>query len=182
MICEKCKKNQATIFYEETINGQSRSYSLCHDCATAMKQSGELEIHQELGTPIPFGGMTSSLFGSLFGIPEITRASKKSCPFCHATLEHFKRNGKVGCPTCYDTFKEELLGTIRSLHASVKHVGRAPAKLKKHREGQARLEELKSMLSRAIAEENFEQAATLRDEIRALEANEQGGQTNGMVS
>ena len=43
MKCEKCKQNEATFFYEETVNGKTRSYHLCRDCAEKMKESGELQ-------------------------------------------------------------------------------------------------------------------------------------------
>ena len=42
MLCEKCKKNKATVFYEENINGKKRSYSLCEDCAAELQKSGDV--------------------------------------------------------------------------------------------------------------------------------------------
>ncbi len=172
MLCEKCKKKEATVFYEETINGKSRSYSLCGDCAEEMKQSGELNMGQSFGSffgASPFGTLPDSFFGGLFGLPEGTRTSKKVCPLCHASFESFRRSGKAGCPSCYDTFSAELENTLRSIHGNVKHIGRAPAKFKKQQEEKSRLEELRADLKRAIAQENFESAAKLRDEIRGLE-------------
>ncbi len=173
MLCEKCKKKEATVFYEEAINGKTRSYSLCADCADAMEQSGEIDLHKGLGNSLfgssSFGSITDDLFGGLFGIPENTRTSQKICPLCHASLENFKRSGKAGCPECYQTFADELRGTIRSIHGNIKHVGRAPKGTEKQGEGNTRLEKLKADLKTAIAEENFEKAAELRDSIRAIE-------------
>ncbi len=174
MLCEKCKKKEATIFYEETINGKSRSYSLCSDCAEAMKQSGELYLNQGLGDSLlgvsPFGSIADNFFGGLFGLPENVRTSKKVCPLCHASFDDFRRNGKAGCPACYETFSGELQSTIRSIHGNLKHIGRSPAKFKKRQENKTRLEDLKSELKNAITAENFEKAAELRDQIRAIEA------------
>lgn len=172
MICEKCKKKEATVFYEETINGKSRSYSLCSDCAKEMKQSGELNMGQNFGGLFgssPFGAFSDNFFGGFFGLPEIPRTSRRVCPACHASFEDFRRSGKAGCPSCYETFSEELQSTLRSIHGNVTHVGRAPGKIKKKQNQKSRLEELRTELTRAIAEENFENAAKLRDEIRALE-------------
>ena len=42
MICERCKKKEATVFYEENINGATRSYSLCSECAAELNKSGDL--------------------------------------------------------------------------------------------------------------------------------------------
>ena len=172
MICEKCKKKEATVFYEETINGNSRSYSLCSDCAKEMKQNGELNMGQNLDGLFgisPFGPLSDNFFGGFFGLPEVTRTSRRVCPACRASFEDFRRSGKAGCPSCYETFAAELQSTLRSIHGNLTHVGRAPAKFKKKQDQKSRLEELRAELSRAISEENFESAAKLRDEIRALE-------------
>lgn len=174
MLCERCKKNNATVFYEENINGETRSYSLCSACASEMKKAGELS------GLFPFSGFTSmqdQLFGGLFGISEPAVTPRRSCPLCSATLSDFKKNGKTGCPECYKTFGEELKGTIRSIHGNVKHIGRSPAKFRKNREKENELKELKKLLKKAISNEDFETAADLRDKIRAMESNEnQGGQ------
>lgn len=169
MLCERCKKNNATVFYEESINGESRSYSLCSACASEMKKSGELS------GLFPFSGFASvqdQLFGGLFGISEPALKTRKVCPLCAATFSDFQKNGKTGCPECYKTFGEELKGTIRSIHGNVKHIGRSPAKFSKVREKENELKELKNQLKTAIADEDFETAATLRDKIRAIESRE----------
>lgn len=181
MLCEKCKKQQATIFYEETINGSTRSYSLCSDCASAMEKNGELDWQKDFGTPLfaaPFGSLTDNLFGSLFSLPEGVRTSRKLCQLCHADLETLRRSGKAGCPLCYETFSDELRSSIRSIHGSVKHIGRMPSSLQKQVSEQSekknqkdtRLEALKADLKTAISKEDFEKAAELRDSIRALES------------
>ena len=179
MLCEKCKKKEATIFYEETVNGKSLSYSLCGDCAKKMRQSGKLNLSQSLGSGFfegsPFGTLSDDLFGSFFGIPENARTSKKVCPLCQISFDEIRRQGKVSCPSCYDTFSAELRDTLRSLHGNAKHTGKSPSKIQTRSDEKNRLSELRNELSRAIAEENFEHAAHLRDEIRHLENQEEGG-------
>lgn len=163
MLCEKCKKNEATIFYQETINGNKRSYSLCGDCAAEMSQQGGL-------SSLPsFGSFHDPLLAGLFGISDTTFRTEKGCPSCGATLNDFKRTGKVGCPECYHAFSGELNGTVRSIHGNVKHVGRSPARFQQNREKKDRLLSLRADLQKAIAAEDFERAAALRDEIRSLE-------------
>ena len=169
MLCERCKKNTPTVFYEENINGESRSYSLCSECASEMKKSGELS---GLFGFSGIGGMHDQLFGGLFGISEPTVKQRKACPLCGSTLSDFRANGKTGCPKCYSTFGDELKGTIRSIHGNVKHIGRSPSKFRKSREKENELKALKKQLKEAISSENFEVAATLRDKIRAMENGE----------
>lgn len=174
MLCEKCKKNQATFFYEENINGNKRSYALCSECAAAAEKEGDISFgHKPQGSfSLPYFGLHDQLFGGLFGHTVGQAQKKKACPLCGATLDDFRTDGKTGCPECYTTFGEELGATIRSIHGNVKHAGRAPARLRKDREKQDRLADLRKQMQEAIASENFEQAAKLRDEIRALEENQ----------
>lgn len=166
MLCERCKKNTATVFYEESFNGESRSYSLCSECASELKKSGELS---GLFGFSALGGMHDQLFGGLFGISEPTTKARKVCPLCASTFSDFRANGKTGCPECYSVFSEELKGTIRSIHGNVKHIGRSPLKFRKGREKENELKALKKQLREAISNEDFENAAILRDKIRAME-------------
>lgn len=166
MICERCHKKEASVFYEETVNGTSRSLSLCRECAEQMRTAGEMPASGLFSLPY------ESLFGTLFGHTEGYKRSEKSCPLCGATFHHFSKDGKVGCPECYRTFANELNSTVRSIHGTVSHVGRAPVRFKESRENENVLSDLKLKLKAAIDKEDFELAATLRDTIRDLEANE----------
>lgn len=44
MLCEKCKKNEASVFYRENINGKERKYSLCPECAAELEKNGEIKF------------------------------------------------------------------------------------------------------------------------------------------
>lgn len=169
MLCERCKKNTATVFYEETINGETRSYSLCQTCAADMKKSGELS---NLFHFSGIGAMHDQLFGGLFGTVEPIDQIRKTCPLCASSFSDLKKNGKVGCPECYKIFGEELNATIHSIHGNVKHIGRSPAKFRKNKEKENELKALKKQLKEAISTENFEEAALLRDKIHSMENRE----------
>ena len=166
MLCERCKKNTATVFYEEMINGESHSYSLCQGCATEMKKSGELSGFFPFSG---FGSMHDQLFGGLFGSVDPLEKTRKVCTLCASSFADLKKNGKVGCPQCYKTFGDELRATIHSIHGNVRHLGRAPSKFRKSREKENELKALKKQLKEAVSSENFEEAATLRDKIRSME-------------
>ena len=161
MKCEHCKQKEATCFYQINTGGTLHSYSLCEDCAAKMQFEG-------LGFSSPFEDM-SHLFGGLFGAVKPTQKADKTCPACGARWRDIAAKGKVFCAKCYEAFGEELAPTLRSLHGGATHTGRAPARERAMREKDTRLASLRAELTKAIAEENFELAATLRDEIRALE-------------
>ena len=162
MKCENCKTNEATFFYEQNINGESKSVCLCASCAAGYKGMPKL-----FGEGMPFH---TNLLDGLFSFSgEPRQESGKTCPGCSATWRELQKSGKAICPRCYETFGEELKPTLRQLHGNVTHVGRAPAGRRAQKEKRDRLAELKNQLSEAIREEKFEEAATLRDEIRRLE-------------
>ena len=168
MLCETCKKRTATVFYNENINGKTRSYSLCGECAAKLREKGELQdITSMIGSfADPFSTLQDDLFGGFFGIPtSLHLSSQKKCPSCSCTYDQISKEGKVGCPQCYTTFRDELSRLIASVHGTTSHV---PARHRAKRERDLRLQELTAQLQNAIQAEQYEQAATLRDEIRKL--------------
>ena len=44
MKCQVCNEKEATYFYEETVNGKSRSFHLCRDCAQRLQAEGKLSL------------------------------------------------------------------------------------------------------------------------------------------
>jgi protein arginine kinase activator len=179
MLCEKCKKNNASVFYSENINGICRSYSLCEDCAKEYKASSNIyefqnfinDFPSSIFSALPFISIQDDILGGLLKANDSESiSSEKRCPMCKSTISVFSKTGKAGCPECYKTFSDELRDTLRSIHGNVKHIGRTPAGIKKKNENKNHIAELKNELRKAIAEENFEAAAKIRDEIRNLEA------------
>ena len=56
------------------------------------------------------------------------------------------------------------------MHKGTRHAGKVPEALRRTRESADRIKTLQKKLAKAIEEENFEQAATLRDEIKQVSA------------
>ena len=177
MLCERCKKNEASVFYRESVNGKQKSLSLCAECAEKARKAGELDDGFANGGFMnggffedPFFG-TDKLFGSLFGLSEPrgkTKEKVKKCSLCGATFADLVNEGKAGCPECYRTFAEELTPTVSRIHGTTSHVGGAPSTFKKSREHKEKIKALEAELKEAVKEENYERAAELRDELRDL--------------
>ena len=172
MLCEKCKKRTATLFYNENINGKARSYSLCGECAAKLREIGDLQDITSLAGSFadPFSAIHDELFGGFFGIPSLSKSSsnQKRCPSCSCSYSEIAESGKVGCPVCYEIFQNELSGMIESFHGTTTHTGNIPAR---HRAKQARAEELKKLkqeLQTAIQEENYEKGKDRRYRCKKL--------------
>ena len=91
---------------------------------------------------------------------------------CNMRLSEVAKSGKAGCSNCYTVFRPQLEYMLGRIHANTRHTGKisesAGEKLKLKKE----LENLQAELQAAIATQNFEQAAVLRDKIKAIEAKE----------
>lgn len=157
MLCSKCHKNEATVFYKQNINGAVHEYALCSECA------GEYGIG--------FSGL--NLFGSVF-VPSVEKRQQKRCTLCSSTIDEILKSGKTGCSECYNVFSEELGPTIKGIHSVRKHKGRSPGSSAEKSNDTNELTDLKLALKSAIENEEYEKAATLRDRIRELE----GGENN----
>src|SRR5215470_14378739 len=92
------------------------------------------------------------------------------CARCGFTQADFKKAGRLGCPECYKTFSEPLEGLLKTMHKGVRHVGKVPEALRQTRDLSDRLKQLQKKLSKAIEQEDFEEAAILRDEIKQTTA------------
>ncbi|NLN23243.1 MAG: hypothetical protein GX164_04225 [Clostridiales bacterium] len=176
MLCNRCEKNEAVVFYNENINGYKKSYSLCNDCARELEAAGEINLN--FVSPFEEGeSLLSSLFESVFGVPSApalsgTRrsAKEKRCPLCGISIRELSEEGKVGCTECYRSFADELRPSITRIHGSVRHKGRFPLRFKNKCEKENVLDDLRRRLKEAIKNEEFERAAALRDEISNLTA------------
>lgn len=152
MLCSKCHKNEATVFYKQNINGEVREYALCSHCAS---EGGNL-----------FSSL--NLFGSLFS-NDLDKREHNRCTLCNSTIEDIRKRGKAGCSECYKVFKTELEPMIRSIHSAGSHKGRTPLVFAEKRKDEEKLRQLRTELNTAIEHEEYEQAALLRDRIRELE-------------
>ncbi len=159
MLCTQCKKNQATIYYRQNINGKKSEQALCRACFEKMKAAGR-------------EGDFEDLLGSLFAADNRTALrgnTVKACTLCGSTWNELCSSGKVGCAKCYEVFRDELASTVNSIHGRRTHAGRRPGGKTEVHDQKHKIKQLKKELDEAVKAQNFEDAARLRDEIRAME-------------
>lgn len=159
MLCQKCGKNQATTHFKRTLNGETSEWHLCPSCAA------------EEGLDSMFSGLDlGNFWGSLFAepaaraIPDTVR-----CEGCGHSFREIAQTGQAGCPACYTAFYDRLLPSIQRIHGKTRHVGKAPAGAGEPARREQELEQLRRQLTAAIAKQEYEECARLRDRIRELE-------------
>ena len=92
------------------------------------------------------------------------------CAYCGTSLRDFRASGRLGCAHCYGAFEQSLRELLRRVHGSTKHEGwRYQARDPELVTRAETLRDLRDKLQRAVSDEAFETAASLRDQIRGLE-------------
>lgn len=94
----------------------------------------------------------------------------KQCEACGIKFVEFRNTGRLGCPHDFDSFREELLPLLESIHGDSRHVGKSPKRLPSAKAAIRELAALRRQLQAAITGEQYEEAAKLRDKLKQLEA------------
>ena len=161
MLCCICKEKEASVHLTQIAGDKMQKVDLCEDCAKTK------------GVNDPTGFSLADLLLGLGASQEMEQATGGAdvkCPRCGFTQADFKKAGRLGCSECYKTFAEGLEGLLKTMHKGTRHVGKAPEAMRQSRDLSDRLKTLQKKLAKAVEDENFEQAAQLRDEIKQMTA------------
>ena len=159
MFCEKCGKRIATTHIKTVVNGVVKERDLCEVCAA---EEGYSEFHG--------GGLADMLISMFSGLSAGQKEENAlCCPVCGSDFSDIAKTGKAGCSECYKTFYTEWLPYLKRLHGSVNHVGSTPEVTSSETTSTDELTQLRNRLQELVAEENYEEAALVRDQIKGLE-------------
>lgn len=166
MLCEECQTEPATVHVTRIVNNQKSEINLCAKCA---QRRGETGIATE--PSFAFHSILAGLFEpESMAMSQSARPRSERCTQCGMSLSELRRSGQLGCSHCYVQFERELQPLLRRIHRSTEHVGKAPPGAQSGvRHLQRELDRLRERLRQAVANEAFEEAAKLRDEIRRIE-------------
>ncbi len=169
MLCERCKYNEATVHLTEIIKEVKSEVHLCESCA------GDIGLNAKLAN---FSLSVPEML-SFLNVSEVDEnAPQKYCISCGMTIMDYKKVGKLGCVDCYVHLLEPLRAIIAGYHGDSFHIGKHPrytSEIKKPVPMDVTLKEddsipyLKKILESAVLDEKYEEAAEIRDRIRALE-------------
>lgn len=159
MLCEHCEQNEATVHLTQVVNDNVKKLHLCESCAS--KSGFDME------GPVSISDVLLGL-GAQADVGDVEEASGKVCSVCGLTVAEFRKKGRLGCPSCYETFKKELMPLLKSMHHSTKHIGKMPARGHESAKFDSEIQSLERNIEEAVAAEDFEEAARLRDRIAEL--------------
>jgi protein arginine kinase activator len=161
MLCQDCKKNEASIHFTQVVGNKKITLNLCRECADRRGFHSPLE-----NAPFPLKEFISGMIEEPQKKKELQ--PELVCPQCQMGFADFSKSGRIGCGKCYETFRPQLRDLLRKIHGASEHKGKTP---------QTRTEELiplreerrlRNELKLAIEDENFESAAKIRDQIKEL--------------
>jgi protein arginine kinase activator len=175
MLCQNCKKRAANVHLTEIVNNAKREIHLCEECA---QEKGVAIKTQIEGLEIPeFFGQLAQQQSHAAG--EQPAEGQLRCEVCGLTFEAFRNMGKFACPNDYVAFKKGLLGLLDRIHGSTQHRGKVPSRTTDRIAEQKELMQLREELKHAVASEDYERAAELRDKVHTLEGRVGSGQESG---
>ncbi|MEI8300565.1 MAG: UvrB/UvrC motif-containing protein [Chlamydiota bacterium] len=161
--CSSCKKPICFI-YKEIDQNLIDSSHMCRDCPILQKK-----LHGET----PVDAKTSWANGK----------QGLSCVHCNTSLNMCDTGQTLGCSECYSVFEEPLIEIIKNEklipeklqkaleknHKPLLHLGKTPQQEEKNPIS-LQVTDLTKALYEALNKENYEQAASLRDQIKRLQA------------
>ena len=167
MMCEECGIRQAKFHVMTIVNDERTERLLCPVCmAKYQRQLPGLDFSNLAGI------LNNILLDHTDGREEDEDEELNAlrCEQCGMTYAEFRKGGMLGCAECYRTFKAPLDSLLQRIHGNTQHAGRIPGSVRSGVSIRMNIERLRQKLQRAVAAEEYEQAAKLRDSIRSLTA------------
>lgn len=158
MLCQNCRKREATVSHTANIGGKVCAYHLCAFCADAMFSSFE-------------SSFTQGLDAGLLDEPEY---EEKSCPLCGMRFSEYQRRGLLGCPTCYDVFHTELMPYVAKIQGKVTHVGASGGVSTAEHDEMIKLSALQKAMEEALARGDYAEAGRINRRIAAVRKTDGG--------
>lgn len=156
--CSECKKPIA-VYYTEVVGNTITRTCMCADCPELKKR-----LH---GIPAKSADLQA-----------IETKTGLACGNCGTSLDAIRVGAAMGCSECYQVFEDIILPEIQALGKlptrlqNAKktlpiHIGRSPGEVQELNPS-LRLLALNEALNETLKREDYEQAAWLRDQIKAI--------------
>ena len=147
--CSNCKK-ETSVKYSEIVGKNISRTIMCQECPVLQRR----------------------LHGSLKEKNENVKTGV-CCGNCGTTLNDIHTGNLMGCSECYNVFSDSIALDLTNLSpendssSKIMHIGRGPGETVKASPS-TRLLALNEALNETLLREDYEQAAWLRDQIKAI--------------
>ena len=158
--CQNCSK-PATIHITEIVQGSPLEFHLCEEHARQQLSGEEPAVAP--------GDKQKAKVKAVGKGKDTSELDKQTCPVCGISFLEFRNAGRLGCSHDYEAFREELIQLLENIHGETQHGGKMPKRIPADRRRQSELIQLRHSLRLAISNEDYEEAARLRDAIKNME-------------
>ena len=153
--CDNCDR-PATVHMTEIHGNEKVEKHLCEECAATEG------ITIKANVPI-----TQLLEDFVLATTAGAEVSEMKCDVCGLSFMEFRHAGLLGCPHDYDAFAKALTPMLQHAHEGAsRHIGKVPKRAGGDQARQNKILRLRAELTGAIAAEDYERAAALRDRIK----------------
>ena len=158
MRCVACGHRSAQLKVAKSVGRVQENLWLCDPCA------------RRLGIVRPRAAYTAiEILSGLFEGVDDRAATELTCPSCGMTAHNLRLHGRTGCERCYEVFRPLIQELIADTAGSARHRGRYPRYLHAIKQVLVDRTVIREQLGLAVAEENYEEAARLRDLLYRFE-------------
>ena len=161
MLCDECGSHPACVHMIKVLNGEKTEKHLCEKCAVS---AGEICFSS--GIHFSVNDLVKAIFSQE---QDETADVELSCPNCGMDFADFGHSGKIGCNVCYSVFNDQLEPILKRVHGTSSHTGKVPRKAGAAVKLRMQVKGLRQELEKSVQREDYETAASLRDNIRTLE-------------
>ena len=159
--CDHCQR-PATIHLTEIVDGEKTEKHLCEDCASNEGITVKANV--------PISQLLESFILQSDDSDSPAEPDELRCDVCGLTYGEFRSRGLLGCPNDYDAFEPLLVPLLERAHeGGSDHLGKVPHSAPQTQKRHNAMLRLRSELKSAIAAEDYERAAVLRDQIKELD-------------
>jgi len=157
IICGECGERRASIHLTDFVDGKPVERHLCRKC-----------YEEKEGGTVPH-----TVFSQLLAAvaPALVEMGARQCPSCGISYLELRHNSRLGCQNDYEVFEDVLKPLLEQIHGAARHCGKTPPGVGGAEAIRSRIRLLRKRQDRAVAEENYELAAQLRDRINELREN-----------
>jgi len=165
VLCDICGEREAVIKIERSWGRRTDELMLCESCAA------ELGVDTASRMPTP---TVEELVSGAFSSDSETDDDAR-CDNCGRLYGEIRRTGEVGCSQCYAMFERRIRSILERRPAPAQHTGKYPERLLVYKRFFVDRERLRRRLEAAVSEEDYEQAARLRDELAEVDREVENG-------
>ena len=184
MLCDWCKKNEATIHIQQVTPGEKKVVHICSECASAKFQNSLQGSVDPFEIAEMFYEILSRKSRDVVArrdeaeaekfVRELSLALCPPCTGCGWTISRLQQERKVGCAACYSHFRNVIITALPEFHKGDRHTGKIPGAVAADMDAavasvRMKLAEAREKLNEAVLREDFEKAAELRDAIALLQ-------------